>query len=213
MYSVVIDSRELTRAMITLEARLRDMRGGMTLVGAEAVRMQHRHFDRRKDALGRRWPPLKPVTVILKGSSKPLADKGLLKNAIVAAPPARQSVVVYVKKLPYPKRTRQESEGDRDTEKVALVHQKGRVARPRTKRVMARELTRKQAKSAIKAAAFGGAGHLRVSRSREGGKDYVIFGKRARIPRRQFFYANLGERRKLADILARWLAKEAGARA
>jgi len=192
---VRIDSRELRVALSGLERRLSDMRGGMRLVGAEAVRMQERHIQTGRDSHGMRFPPLKPVTVALKGSSKPLVNTGAMKGGIKASPPGPRSVVVFVRK---------------EQETKALTHQKGRVITPKRARILVREISGRELTRMAKTARAKRLKGINVSRSKKTGKTYVVFGRRVKVPRRQFFYATDGERRKLADVLAAWVMAQKG---
>ena len=204
MIFVRIDSRELRVALSGLERRLSDMRGGMRLVGAEAVRMQERHIQTGRDSHGMRFPPLKPVTVALKGSSKPLVNTGTMKGAqtgggkgtsITYTELGPRSVVVFVRK---------------EQETKALTHQKGRVITPKRARILAREISGRELTRMAKTARAKRLKGINVSRSKKTGKTYVVFGRRVKVPRRQFFYATDGERRKLADVLAAWVMAQKG---
>lgn len=197
MIVVRIDTDYFNSEMNRLEKRLTDLRGGMRTVGDLCVRQQKLHFDAGRDRHYRTWPPLRPWSSAVQpqGGSKPLAGKGILKNAIKAAPPGKNHVTVFV-----PTSTAKEPR----LEKIAKPHQFGALIRPRSKKVLARKLTKAEAQ---RLAAAG----VRVSRSKKTGEFYLVFGRMVRMPRREFLYVTRQEGAALARRLALWVTEQSAA--
>lgn len=79
-----------------------------------------RAFNTSGQSNGKRWAPLKPGTIEAKGSSKPLIDRGDLRNSVVAIPAGRNRAFVGVSSK------KRSADGTRMVD-IAAVHEFGRV--------------------------------------------------------------------------------------
>ena len=188
--SVTLDMREAFDALRRFEANLGDMKPGLLKVGARARQMQLDHVDGGVDENYKPWPPLAPITIALKGSSKPLVDKGQMRTSIKAHDATANSVEVGIT-------------GQKAVEKAHTQNYgSGGSIRVKTKRVLARELTKAKVNKVLKTAQEQRLGGIRISRNKKTGKEYAIFGRMVRIPPRQFFFINQREAAELTGILA-----------
>lgn len=190
---VALDVREAVEILRRFEAKLGDMRPGLSKVAVRACQMQLDHVDGGVDENYSPWPPLAPITIALKGSSKPLVDKGhmraayrVLRTPAQPNPPTMNSVEI---EIPASER------------KKAKLHNKGGTITVKSKRVLARELTKAQYNKVLKRTQESKT-PLRVRSPIGTNKNFVIFGKSIRIPKRQFFFINQREAAELTGILA-----------
>lgn len=185
---VALDTREAVETLRRFEANLGDMRPGLSKVAARARQMQLDHIDGGVNENYAPWPPLAPITIALKGSSKPLVDKGDMRTSIKAHPPTANTVEVGIA-------------GDAKAKKAHIQNYGGTI-RVKNKRVMARELTAAQAKKVEKYSIKNKLRGVRVREPKSTHKYFAIFGKSVTIPARQFFFINQREAAELTGILA-----------
>ncbi len=70
-----LNAASLARAeavMAELSAKARNPAGGLPLIGEALLREQNRRFQTGTDPDGRKWAPLKPLTVLLRGARGPI---------------------------------------------------------------------------------------------------------------------------------------------
>jgi phage gpG-like protein len=70
-----LDAASLARAesvLAELSAKARNPSGGLKIIGGALLREQNRRFETGRDPDGRKWAPLKPLTVLLRGARGPI---------------------------------------------------------------------------------------------------------------------------------------------
>lgn len=193
MIEVTVKSEKLNRALRAVEGRIAKPRTAMSLAGRMGVAEVRKNFARCRDESGRVWQPLSPVTLALRkdASGKPLSDTGKLKASVMSRVQSATSALVYTKHI------------------AAWAHQMGATNVPKRARILARELGAGKAKEIFKFARKEGLSGIRISQSKTTGKEYVVFGKRVKIPPRPFMFLYEGARQRIADTVADYLMKGA----
>jgi len=188
---ITVQSKKLVRALRAIEGRIANPRVALKLAGVKGAAEVKRNFQKGCDKAGRAWKPLTPLTLALRpgggGGGKTLLDTGALRASIRSGTRGPKSVLVYTKR------------------RGAWAHQMGATIVPKKTRILARELSGAGLKTMLKAGLRG----IRVSRNKITGKDYVVFGKKVRIPRRQFMFLTPAAQKVIADTVGDYLMKGA----
>lgn len=66
------DQAVVDRRLGELARKARNPTGGLKIVGEALLREQNRRFETQTDPSGKAWAKLKPLTVLLRGSSRPI---------------------------------------------------------------------------------------------------------------------------------------------
>lgn len=66
------DQEAVDRRLGELARHARNPSGGLKIVGEALLREQNRRFETQTDPSGKPWAKLKPLTVLLRGSSRPI---------------------------------------------------------------------------------------------------------------------------------------------
>jgi phage virion morphogenesis protein len=81
-----IDAAGIARAeavMAELSAKARNPSGGLKVIGEALLKAQRRRFETGTDPDGKKWAPLKPLTVLLRGARGPILRRSgaLMKSS------------------------------------------------------------------------------------------------------------------------------------